>query len=305
MKNSILKITKEDLIDTSLFVNWNEKERTEVFEKVNKIYDVKNLARILNHDKTTIYEIRTGKVKPSTKLYFYFMELLSLKINFNSLSLSSRNAKPIKIKDLGITPELVGLIHSDGHLNLMKHGKGQIFYFSNQHKELIERFCELILDTFECNIFVKKDKRDDTYYAYPPSVVGRIIAKKIGWKTRDYPNLDFSDDEIPLYITGLFDGDGTIYIYKNSKTVIPTVKITTDSKFHAENIKRLLNKIDIYSRIVYETRNSWKWCSVIITRQKDFLKFIKMVDSKHSVKKAKIEGYLNNLGDLFNIKSRG
>ena len=30
MENSILKITQEDLVDSSLFVNWNDKERLEM-----------------------------------------------------------------------------------------------------------------------------------------------------------------------------------------------------------------------------------------------------------------------------------
>lgn len=298
--NSILNITKEDLIDTSLFVNWDKEERNDIFNRLNESLDIKELAKILNHDETTLYQIRTGEVKPSTKLYFSFVDILGKQIGINFIKLSSRNAKPILIKNSYISPELIGLIHSDGHLNLIKSGKGQIFYFSNQRQELIERFCELIQNTFECEIYVAKDKRDETHYAYPPSVVARIIAKKTGWKTKDYPNLDFSDDEIPHYLTGLFDGDGTIYVYKNSRTVIPTIKITTDSSFHAEHIRYLLSNVGIYSRISKETRKNWNWCNVVVTRQKDFLKFINMIESKHSIKKAKIESYLNNENNLFN-----
>lgn len=295
MENLILRITKDDLIDNSLFINLNDEERIEVFEKINKIWSINELAGILNHDKTTLYQIRTGEVKPSTKIYFYLLSILKLEAKITFLELSSRNAEAIRIKNDVIIPELIGLIHSDGHLNLIKSRKGQVFYFSNQRKELIDRFCELIWNNFECNIFVKKDERDNTYYAYPPSIVGRIIAKKIGWKTKDYPNLDFPEKEIPSYLTGLFDGDGTIYVYKNSRITIPTVKITTDSRFHADHIKTLLSKVGIYSRISDETRKSWKWCNVVITRQKDFLKFIGIVDSKHSIKKMKIQLYLETI----------
>ena len=84
MKSSFLKITKDDLIDSSLFVNWNDRERAEIFEKVNKIYDVKDLARILNHNETTLYEIRIGKVKPSTKLYFSFLDILKVESNLST-----------------------------------------------------------------------------------------------------------------------------------------------------------------------------------------------------------------------------
>ena len=296
--NSILNITKDDLIDTSLFINWNDEEREKIFKRLNKDYSIKELAKILNHDITTLYDIRTGKVKPSTKLYFSFLDLLNNDVDINSLIISSRNADAIKIKKCVISPELIGLIHSDGHLNLIKSRKVMMFSFSNQHRELIDGFCKLILDTFECYIPIRKDARDGTYYACPPSVVGRIIAKKIGCKTRDYPNLDFSEEDIPSYITGLFDGDGTIYIYKNLRITIPTIKITTDSTFHAEHIRYLLSKVGVYSRISKETRKNWNWCNVVITRQKDFLKFIKIVESKHSVKKAKIENYLSNIGHL-------
>src|SRR3989344_7755992 len=159
MENSILKITKEDLTDYSIFVNWGGDERIKIFKKINEFYSIKELAKILNHDETTLYQIRTGKVKPSTKLYFSFLDMLKLDSSINSLILSSRNAKSISIKNNHISPELIGLIHSDGHLNLIKSGKGQIFYFSNQHKELIDRFCGLIWSTFECKIYIKENKK--------------------------------------------------------------------------------------------------------------------------------------------------
>ena len=286
--NSILNITRDDLIDTSLFVNLDREEREDIFKRLNKNYSIKELAKMLNHDETTLYEVRTGNVKPSTKLYFSFLDMLAIKMDIKSLEISSRNAKSIRIISNYISPELIGLIHSDGHLNLIKSRKGLIFYFANQRKELIDRFCELIQNTFECTINIIKDKRDETHYAYPPSIVGRIVAKKIGWKTRDYPNLDFLGEELPHYLTGLFDGDGTIYVYKNSRITIPTIKITTDSEFHAEHIRHLLSKMSIYSRIRKETRKNWNWCNVIITRQKDFLKFISMIDSKHNIKNARI-----------------
>ncbi|MBI4440215.1 hypothetical protein HY638_04555 [Candidatus Woesearchaeota archaeon] len=198
-----------------------------------------------------------------------------------------------------VSSELIGLIHSDGHLNLIKSGKGQLFYFCNQRREVVDRFCNLISNTFKCDIHIRKDKRDNTFYAYPPPIVGRIIAKKIGWKTKNYPNLNFSMEEVPGYISGLFDGDGTIFIYKNTRITIPTVKITTDSNFHASHIKYLLNKIDIYSRISLERKGRDRWCNVVITRQKDFLRFIKTVNSMHPIKKAKIESYLNSGDSLF------
>ncbi|MBI4440214.1 hypothetical protein HY638_04550 [Candidatus Woesearchaeota archaeon] len=93
--NSILKITKEDLIDPSLFVKWDEKERTQIFEELNKLYNIKDLARILSHDETTIYQIRSGDVKPSTRLYFSFLKILNIQKDITSLILSSRNAKGI------------------------------------------------------------------------------------------------------------------------------------------------------------------------------------------------------------------
>jgi DNA-binding XRE family transcriptional regulator len=291
-KNSILNICKDDLIDVSLFVNWDKQERVWTFKKLNETYRIKELAKILKHDKTTMYQIRTGEVKPSTKLYFAFLDLIKTETKITSVSISSRNAKSVRIKKESIHPELIGLIHSDGHLNLIKSGKGQMFYFCNRHKELVSRFCELVESTFECSITIKKDVRDNTYYAYPPSVVGRIITKKIGWKTKNYLNLHFPQEEIPYYITGLFDGDGTIYVYKNLKTIIPTVKITTNSEFHALHIKYLLSKIGIYSRLSHETKGKDNWWNVVITRQKDFLRFISTVESKHPIKKSKIQSYL-------------
>ncbi|MBU0536641.1 MAG: hypothetical protein KKE20_06755 [Nanoarchaeota archaeon] len=296
---SILEIRKEDLIDNSLFIHWNKKERLEIFHNLNKNYSIKDLSNMFKHDCTTLYQIRAGTVKPSTRLYFSFLDNLNQSIDFTLLSIGSRNSTPSIIKGHSISPELVGLIHSDGHMNLIKSGKGVIFYFCNQDKKLIRRFCSLISKSFKCSIFIKKDERDNTYYAYPPSSVARIIAKKIVWKTRNYRNLDLLEGEIPGYISGLFDGDGSIHIYKNSRIIIPTVKITTDSQYHANHINYLLAKIGVYSRISNEEKNGNTWFNVVITRQSDFLKFINAIESKHSKKSIKIKKYLENIDNLF------
>lgn len=298
IESSMLTIRPEDLIDKSLYIEWNQTERNTLFAAYNS--SIKNLSIELGHDQTTLYQIRAGQVIPSTIIYLHLLEHAGIRPDLYSLKLRSRNHNSVSLRSNILSPELIGLLHSDGHMKLT--GSSIQFQFCNQKIELIQRFTKLIKKTFDCEVKIRKDLRDNTYYAFPPCVVARIIAKKIGWKTTDYTNLNFDKEEVPSYLSGLFDGDGSIHIYKNSKITVPVAKITTNSLYHANHIRFLLQKVDIFSRVDEETSNNHQWFNVKISRQKEFLKFIKLIRSSHPEKKKRIELYLTHGEKLFSKK---
>lgn len=286
---SQFKITCDDLNDKSIFINWSNEEREKLFTLLLKRMSLTYFAKLINHDLPTLSEIKNGTVKPSGYVYFSILKILGLNVNLRSLSISSRNGKSARIINDYISPELLGLIHSDGFL--VKNKKKVVLCgFDNKNKAMIERFFLLLGNTFECNLYVKKDKRDGTFSVRLPSVIGRILIKKFGEKSSKKiitPNL--FDSEIPEYIRGVFDGDGSIYCYKNSKTSIPTIKISSGDKSHVKNLKHALKRIGINSRICFDSRkNSTLW-NLIITKQKDVLKFIENIGSNHPKKKKRMK----------------
>ena len=284
--SSNLILNLDNLDDRSMYINWEVNERNNLFESLLKKITLSQFSRLINHDQTVLSDIKNGKVKPSGHVYFSILEYLGLKKDLFSLVISSRNYDTITLNSKYINPELIGLIHSDGLLRRYPDGSVH-FCFTNQEKYLIDRFCELICFTFNSKISLRLDKRDGTISAYPQSIVGRIIANKIGWKTNLYPIPIFNLSEIPLYIRGLFDGDGTIYLY-NKKTLIPTVRITFQHLIHAEQIKNMLLNVGIYSRICQEKGSKSIWYNIVITRQGDFLKFIDIIGSSHPKKKKRM-----------------
>ena len=297
MKTSQLKITYNDINDKSIFINWGGEEREEIFKEILKAMSLRVLAKTINHDIPTLSEIKNGTVKPSTRVYFSILNMLNLNIDLCSLTISSRNGKSIRIIRDYISPELLGLIDSDGFLVIRK--KVVMCGFYNKNKTLTRRFIQLLNMSFKCNLYKERDKRDGTFVIRLPGVIGRILIKKFGEKTsKNIIIPDLLIEEVPSYIRGVFDGDGTIYYYKNSKISIPTIRICTGDKLHAENLKNTLKRIDIYSRICCErSKNSTFW-NVVITRQRDVLRFIEKVGSSHPKKKKRMD----NIKQILNSK---
>ena len=151
-------------------------------------------------------------------------------------------------------------------------------------------FRKLLLKTFNCKVAIKRDKRDNTYYIYTPSVVARILINGFSEKTtKNVIVPELLDHEIPHYIRGVFDGDGTVYLYRNKKTFIPTIRITTGHEPYSVELKRLLRRLGIYSRINKETGKNSEWYNVVIRKQKDFLMFYEQIGSDYLRKKKRLE----------------
>tara|TARA_Y100000310_G_scaffold241818_1_gene245948 strand:+ start:6742 stop:7671 length:930 start_codon:yes stop_codon:yes gene_type:complete len=285
--NSTLCLTLDDISNKSIYIIWSNEERIKIFNSVLKSYPLTRLAKKLEHDQGVTSDIKNGKVKPSGKIYLHLLRILWWRRELLNLAISSRNHQQISLRSSYVSPELIGLIHSDGLLRLYPNGSVH-FCFTNQEKALINRFVDLIHETFKCQVNIRIDKRDGTMSAYPPSIVGRLIASRVGWKFKGYENPDLLPEEIPHYIRGLFDGDGTIYLY-TGKSTIPTIRITFQYLKNAEYVQSLLNTLNIYSRICRESRNNSVWYNIVITRQRGALDFITKIGSNHPKKKIRME----------------
>jgi len=281
MKSSQFKITCDDINDKSIFINWSDEERAKLFSILLKKMSLTYFAELINYGLPTLSEIKNGTVKPSSYVYFSILKILGQRSKLSSLLISSRNGKSTRIIDDYISPELLGLIHSDGFL--VKNKKKVVLCgFTNKNKFIINNFQKLLHKIFECNVYLTEDKRDGTYTILVPSIIGRILLNKFGEKrskNKTIPNL--SNSETFDYIRGLFDGDGSAQLYINPNYFIPKITISMGDEKLAINLKNLLQKINIHSRIRYQKKKNWQWWNVNITRQKDVLRFIEKIVSNH------------------------
>ncbi len=176
------------------------------------------------------------------------------------------------------------MLHSDGYI--VSKNKTVLAGFSNKEKALISCFMKLVSETFVCRIHLKIDKRDGVLTAELPSLVARILYNKFGGKTTETvhaPRLRCA--EIAPYLRGVFDGDGTIMVYDN-KFFLPTVRFCTGSGVYAEELKNLLTRLDIFSRVRFcRNKRGHEWWIVEAKRQKDVLAFIETIGSVHPRKK--------------------
>lgn len=269
-------------------------------ELLNKM-NLAKTAQSIKHDAATLCEIKNGTVKPSGRVYLSMCQIIGSSPRLENLEISSRNYDSIKVLSESISPELVGLLHSDGILRKNKRS-GIYFFFCNQQEALVKRFKNLLLNTFECKFFEFKDKRDETYYVYPPSIIGRILINRLGEKRGEFLPPKLLDKEIADYFRGLFDGDGTILLQKSrTGKVCPRIRITTKNRLFAEEAIKLLGRVSIYSRLQFETSNGNKWWNIDIARKESVLNFIKKIGSFHPKKKKRMECALKYLGSLFPV----
>ncbi len=300
------KLRLADLNDRSIFINWDSQERERIFSKALSLMKLTDIAKLITYDLPTLSEVKNGSVKPSGYVYFSLYSLLNLKPNLMNLKISSRNYSFVKVLSPNISPELMGLLHSDGMLKKNKN-KGINCFFCNQNKKLINHFKELVRSSFDCRFLEFKDKRDKTYYIHPPSIVGRILINRFGEKKGVFLPPLLSKSEIPGYIRGLFDGDGSIYFHKLKSGKSSRIQISMQNKSFAEKISLLLSLIGIYSRVQFETSNGNKWWNVDVARKESILKFINKINSSHPKKKKRMVFAKRNfkfpLANLPNISS--
>ncbi|MBI2133171.1 hypothetical protein HYU11_00655 [Candidatus Woesearchaeota archaeon] len=283
-----LKIKLADIKDRHMFVKWSETEREEIFRFLLTRISQQDFCELFDIDDSIFSEVKTGKIKPSGYIYLSILDFLGIKKDVEGLVLSGRSHQPIRIKKAIISPELIGLIHTDGHMNLNKRRNGVNFYFCNKNFSLVKKFKELVLATFDCSFLEYMDARDQTKHIHPPSIIARILAKKVGWK--DEPRIkDIKQEEVPGYLRGVFDGDGTITIGNNKYSgIAPKIKICSASVNYSSQLSNLLLRLGINSKVrSMVSKKGHKWCITEASRHRDILLFINKIGSSHIGKKKK------------------
>jgi intein/homing endonuclease len=292
--NSQFKIQLEDLNCRSIFVNWGANERTRLFKIALSSRSLTKLASDLDYDLPTLSEVKNGFVKPSGEIYLSLCSLAGICPDITGITVSSRNHGPVTIVSDGISPELLGLLHSDGILRANKR-QGVNFFFCNQELALVSKFKALLARTFHCKLGGNKDERDGTIYVRPPCVIGRLLIRRFGEKRGAFLPPEMSVIEIAEYIRGLFDGDGTIVLRIDGKRIVPRIKIVMKHEELAQRIKALLHRIGIYSRIQHESGKGHQWCVLDVARRESVSRFSQIVGSNHPKKRSRMDRAERNL----------
>jgi hypothetical protein len=233
----------------------------------------------------TLYEVKHGSVKPSGYLYFKLLDFLRWQNALTHLRLSGRSGAITRLANSRINPQLLGFIHSDGYI--VFRNKTALVGFSNKNESLIARFLELVSETFICNVHLRSDARDGTLTAELPAVVARILYKKFGGKTTETVRAPLlAREEIAPYLRGVFDGDGSIIVY-DGNFFLATLRFTTGSGVYAEELRRLLAEIGVFSHVRFCCNDrGHEWWNVEAKRQRDVLTFIEKVGSDHPRKRS-------------------
>jgi len=287
--DSSFALDHQDLVDEALFVGWPTAERRNVFDKLQrKGYTLTQLSQLLAFDLPTLSEIKSGRVKPNTKIYLQLHGLANKRTNLLIKHIRGRSSGWTQVLNPYISPQLLGLIHTDGILRYAQRRAEVRFY--NKERSLCRLFARLLRETFHTRIHQRVDRRNGTHCLIVPAVVARILWKKFGGKTsHGIPVPRLSDAEVAPYLRGVLDGDGCVMWYENHRFHLATITLCAGSKEYADTLARLLLRLGIPSRQRHEKRGNGEWWTVVITRQEAVLRFIRLIGSDHPKKRVRME----------------
>ena len=159
---------------------------------------------------------------------------------------------------------LVGLIATDGNLRteISQKWKNTICHrarITNKNKRIIQKACR-IFKKLGIKTHVSLDKLGIYRVEVANLIFGEMLLK-LGIKNKNKTYLIKADDfiykmsstQIFSYLAGIFDGDGNYN--NNSKNYQQQIRIGTASKKFAIDIKNLLLRLGIPSKIIYSFRN--------------------------------------------------
>lgn len=161
---------------------------------------------------------------------------------------------------------------------------------SQYYKEVIK---QIIKSNFDNLGYLYHRKKDDTvrYFIYNKEVISFLIMLGYGFgpKTNNVkiPKKILKNYKLSIpCIRGIFNTDGCIYRryskkYKNhSKEYLNyrVIQFKMNSKVLLDQIKEILNRLDIKSNKVIQDKNSFV---LRITSQNDVKKFVKLINTKH------------------------
>lgn len=265
-RNSTIKDSKEiltiSLIKSNPTIYGIKKDVKKIIEELNKKFGSKrNLAKKLEIKESNIYH---NWVKEEAKGNISFNNLKKLlkhskikleEIAKNITGLSLYKGHKIKIP-LFLNEDLLyfaGLIVGDGDLS--KHDNTISIRFSNNQKELLNKFRYLSKKLFNVNCntsSIKTDKRPESI-SFSSKIVFEILEKlglchspksnKINL-SKEFLSLD--NKLIANYIKGLFDCNGSVIKHKNGSSY---VDLTTTSKKLAKKLQLVLLRYGIIAKL--------------------------------------------------------
>ncbi len=194
---------------------------------------------------------------------------------------------------------IMGLVASDGWITRIKDDKGHASYqvnFSNTSEALIKDFI-LCCKSWTDGNFMREEKNGvKKVYTYSPVLVS--IAKSLGLKTTgndaDFrPMFMLSKKLIASFLSGYFDGDGSIHFTREGSRKRLGICFTTSNKRTAGQIRLLLKRLGIRTRIYnHVARSSFSDCMLYkigITSQSDIKSFLDQVEFRHPEKVKRIK----------------
>lgn len=193
---------------------------------------------------------------------------------------------------------ILGLVASNGSIVQEKNCiRPTRAIFTNTEHELIQHFITIVNRLFPSSS-IRQTEIANTIIVTVNNPVLASIAKKLGItspkKTMQLENLSFlSIDLISSFMSGYFDGDGTVSIKSNS----PYTQITYDTAHYhvAEQLVLLLKRLGIRSKIIEivaptfdETGLTLKY-HIALKSPYDKIRFSKLIKCRHPQKRKKIE----------------
>lgn len=239
-EDSNVKLIENELyISNRLLYFWMYNKRPISIEKLEKF--IKLWSRICN--KTLVDELRIFKE-------------IERNITFFSISGGNKIFLPKEINEK--CAYLMGYLSGDGYLAnpFTYYSKRKklncVISFSDQSKEFLESVIKPYLySLFKINVEVKRSKKTNSYFITFNSKIlhtylTNVIGFKFGAKGDNYsiPSKIFNSNiKINLiYIRGLFDADGTIFLH--NKNII--IALRQKSKRILDEIKNILHNENIY-----------------------------------------------------------
>ncbi len=195
---------------------------------------------------------------------------------------------------------LLGLVASDGSVVQEKKCiRPTRVIFTNQESKLIQYFIKTVNRFFPATS-IRQSEISGTFLVTVNNPVLAGIAKKLGImspkKTMHLENLSsLSKDMISNFMSGYFDGDGTVTIKTNS----PYTEIAYDTAFYhiavqlALLLKRLGIRSKIYERLgsTFDESGKTPKYHVIIKSPFDKIRFSQLMKCKHPKKQKKIKQF--------------
>jgi pyruvate/2-oxoacid:ferredoxin oxidoreductase beta subunit len=173
---------------------------------------------------------------------------------------------------------LLGLISSDGYMRKENYG----ITFINKENALIKEFEKAYLKLSKGRKINKIKNNEGIWYITVEDPILYTLAKKFYIKTDPKELLKLPEPLISVFLRGYFDGDGHCSILKHSGYSRAIIILSTTNRMLAKRLRLLLQRLGI---VGFYERRDYRF-DIHISSKEDIKKFIKLIGSKHPMKKA-------------------